>query len=102
MLQRRAELVLELAAPNRLATGSRARRITRLDHKALDDPMEDVPVVVTVFTVHAKVLHRFGTFLAKQPHVNVAHRRVNNGVVVDFLRTCGKEFVLASILTNKI
>lgn len=63
-------------------------RIASLDHKALDDSVEDVRVVVAVLAVHAKVLHRLGTFLAEQLDVDVADGRVQDGRVVDSLRAC--------------
>ena len=37
-----------------------------LDHELLDDPVEDVAVVVAVPRVHAEALHRLGAFLREQ------------------------------------
>lgn len=89
VLQRRHKLVLEIAAPNRLTSGSGARWVTRLHHKALDHAMENVTVVVARLAVHAKVLHRFGALGGEQLHVHIAQRCVNGGRAVDTLDTCG-------------
>ena len=53
-----------------------------LDHELLDDPVEDVSVVVTVARVHAEVLHRLGTLLREQLHVDVPNGGVQRGLLV--------------------
>lgn len=85
VLQRRHKFILEVTAPNRLAASARAGRIARLHHEPLDDAMENVPIVVARFAVHAKVLDRFGALGGKQFHVHVAQRCVNGGRTVDTL-----------------
>ena len=85
MLERGAELILKLTAPDRLATGTGAGRIARLYHEALDHTMEQMPVVVAVLAVHAEIFHRFRALLATQAQVNVTHRRVQYRIVVDLL-----------------
>lgn len=81
------EFILELTAPDRLTTGAGSSGIARLNHETLDDTMEDVPIIVTVFGMHAKVFHRLRALFSEEPHMDVTHRRVNNGVIVQFLRT---------------
>lgn len=87
VLQRRAELILELSAPDGLSTGTRSRGIARLDHETLDNPMENVPIVVAILGVHTEIFHRFGTLFAEQTHVDVPHGGVDDRVIVQFLRT---------------
>lgn len=88
MSKRGHKLIAKLLAPNRLATASRARRIARLHHKALDDAMEYVAVVIPIPAVHTKVLCRLGALLAKQFDVNIALGRVNNCIVEALLQFC--------------
>lgn len=87
VFERRHELVLEVATPDRLAAGSGAGRIARLHHEALDDPMEYVPVVVAILAVHAKVLHRFRALGGEQFDVHIALGRVQRRRIVDALHT---------------
>lgn len=85
VFQRRHKLILEVTAPYRLTTSSGASWIPSLHHKALDNAMENMSVVVTGFAVDAKVLDRFGTFGGEEFHVNVAQCCVNGGRAVDAL-----------------
>ena len=55
VLERRVELVLELAAPDGLAARAVAERVARLDHELLDAAVEDEAVVVAVAGVRAGV-----------------------------------------------
>jgi ferredoxin-fold anticodon binding domain-containing protein len=61
-------------------------RISRLYHEALDYPVEDVAVVVTVLAVDTEVLHCLGTLL-EQVDVDVSHRSVEDGSVIESLHT---------------
>jgi len=58
--QRRDELVLELAAPDRSATTASTGGVTALDHEALDDTMEDDVVVFAGRGQGGEVLARLG------------------------------------------
>lgn len=77
VLQCGHKLVLKVSSPNRLATSSSARRVSSLHHKALDDSMENVTVVVARLAVDTKVLDRFRAFGSEKLHMNVAQRCVN-------------------------
>ena len=57
-----------------------------LNHELLDDPVEDVAVVVAVPRMDAEVLHRLGTLLREELHVDVAHGGMQCGLGGKFNR----------------
>jgi hypothetical protein len=61
MPQRWMELVLEILAPNAGTAGAIAEWIACLDHKAFDDAMEDMAVVVAIARMRNKVLDSLWT-----------------------------------------
>ena len=65
-----------------MRTTTRYETEPHLDHELLDDPVEDVAVVVAVPRVHAEVLHRLGALLREQLHVDVPHGGVQRGLLV--------------------
>jgi hypothetical protein len=65
MFQAGMEFVFEVTTPNRLPSSSSSRRISRLNHKTLDDPMENVAIVIAVLAVYAKVFDCFWALFAK-------------------------------------
>jgi hypothetical protein len=50
--------------------------VASLDHKALDDTVEEVVVIVAVARVQAEVLGRARRVLAEETHVYVSQRRM--------------------------
>lgn len=81
------EFILEITAPNRFAASARASWIARLNHETFDHTMENVTVVVAIFAVHTKVLHRLWTFAAKQFEMYIATRCMYRTIAVQFLET---------------
>ena len=72
MPQVSVELINKVVAPNGLSAGAVTLRVSGLDHKALDDTVEEVSVVVLVLDVGGEVLHRERGELREQLHRDVA------------------------------
>lgn len=81
------EFIFEIAAPDGLTTGACASWIARLYHESFDNTMENVAVVITIFTMHTEVLHWFRTFGAKQFQMNISTCCVYRCCIVQFLET---------------
>ena len=75
----RAELVLELAAPDGFAAGAVAERVAALNHELADDTVEDGVVVVAGFGVGDKVLDGFRGGFGEEAEVDVAVGGVQDG-----------------------
>mmetsp|Transcript_7364 Transcript_7364/g.22768 ORF Transcript_7364/g.22768 Transcript_7364/m.22768 type:complete len:240 (-) Transcript_7364:1190-1909(-) len=71
------ELVLKLMTPDGGASCAIAERVSRLNHEALDDAVEDDAIVVAVACVRHKVLHRLRALVWKQLEVDLAVGRID-------------------------
>lgn len=67
-LQVIADLVLELFTVNAAPAAAGPRRVAALDHKVLDDAVEDGVVVVAALCEGGEVLARLGRVLVVQLH----------------------------------
>lgn len=70
------ELVLEVAAVDRISAGACARRITCLRHKILDDAMENAAIIVALEAKLDEVAAGERSLLAPELHVKGPDRRV--------------------------
>ena len=77
-LQKRAELIVEAATPNALATLPRPFRITTLEHKARNVAVEERPVVRTAPRERKEVERRALDRVAENFALHVAHRCVES------------------------
>lgn len=77
------KLVLELLVPNARPSRPITQRIARLDHELGDHTMENHIVVIPAARKPDEVLHGLGRLLGEEPHVDVAHRRVDRRGVRD-------------------
>jgi len=80
MLQVLIDFVLEFLAPDRDPSSPIAVRITSLNHKALDHPMEDKVVIVSIIGMGDEIFNCFWALLGKQFHINLSHARVDDGL----------------------
>ena len=79
MFQIIRELVFELITPNRHSSGSVTQRITRLDHKLRDDPMEDDTLEKSTARMSDKVFDRLRCVFREETDMDVALARVYGG-----------------------
>ena len=77
-LQKRAELIVEAATPNALATLPRPFRIATLEHKARNVAVEERPVVRTAPRERKEVERRALDRVAENFALHVAHRCVES------------------------
>lgn len=89
VLQRIAELVFELLAPDALAAGAVAHRVAGLDHEFLDHAVEDDVVVVVPAGVRDEVLDGLGGGVGEEADGDVAVGCVNGGGGCVGRRACG-------------
>ena len=79
IVQLPAALVLKLGAVNALAACAGAGGVAPLDHKILDDPVENKAVVVALFGQRHKVFNGFRGNLRVKPDGDIAHVGVHDG-----------------------
>jgi len=62
--------------------------IASLNHKSLNDSMEYMTIVVTIFTMHREVLYCSWALFSKELDMNVSQCCMDNGTVIQMLNTC--------------
>ena len=66
------EFILEFAAEDAFAAGPVAFGIAALDHEVLDHAVEEQAVIIALFRMFLKILHRFGRRLREEAEGDVA------------------------------
>lgn len=103
MRRLRIELISKISFPNTRTTATRARRITRLDHKPLDNTMKRMSIVVPVLGVRGEVLHGFGGKVGVELEEDVAEGCAKDGGGAEFFnRLCGELFFAGWFLVENI
>mmetsp|Transcript_56947 Transcript_56947/g.90213 ORF Transcript_56947/g.90213 Transcript_56947/m.90213 type:complete len:218 (-) Transcript_56947:1071-1724(-) len=106
MFQSPVKFVLELTAPNALTPGAIALWIPRLDHEALNHPVEDDIVVVAILGVHCEVLNTLWTLLMEELDNNVTHGGMNSCLLSQGILSpdggCHCSIFLAGLLVEDI
>ncbi len=75
------KLVLKFLAPDRFPSGPVSKRIPRLQHELLDDPMKDDPVVIPIPRMRNEILDRFWSLFGVESEMNVAFGGMDDGSV---------------------
>ena len=72
------ELILELPAPDTIATSTVTQRVSGLDHELGDDAVEDDTLKVAALRMPDEVLDCFRCLLREQSYVNIAECGVDS------------------------
>merc|ERR1719221_2139780 len=79
------EFIFELATPYTFTTSAISLGISCLDHKSLNNTMEDSVVVITIFRMHREILHRLWTLLKEKLDHNITHRCVDGSLFAQWV-----------------